>query len=365
MSNLKILFIALEYPYWVWARQWSYGAQLAFEEGFQENGVECFPVTTLWLPRIKELTAGQKFDQVWLEVAHTKIDETLLEWIAGLAPVRVGMIPESLEYSEDEWHLNPNLKGRRHLVESRLKYLTHIIAVDERDVDILNTNKNIRALWWPSAVPRRCIIEKPVANPKKQGAFIGSVYYQRATLLQSPDLEGLLVKQPSSEKGTIYPFLFTALHLIMRGYIKCRLPGTKSFNRFYIRSLRKLRRTTYTLWLEALQNNAAVVNLPSLCKAYPSRVIEGIAAGRPVISWEIPDRPRNKDLFDDGKEILLYSGIDPQQLARHIKTVIDDPVRAEQIALRARSKLLKYHTIEKRVDQILTWIRTGEVPIYI
>ena len=364
MSNIKVLFIALEFPYWTWARQWSYGAQLAFEEGFSENGVDCFTVTTIWLPRIKEICAGEHFDQVWMEVAHTKIDESLLEWIASLAPVRVGMIPESLEYNNEECDLNPDLRGRRALVEKRLRYLTHIVAVDENDVENINKNKPVPAMWWPSAVPKRCILEKISVNPKKQGAFIGSVYYQRAVLLKSPELQELLVRQPSSEDGTVFPYLFTALNLISIVFIKSRLPGAKFFLPVYLCNLRKLRKISFKLWLNALQSKMAVVNLPCLVKAYPSRVIEGMAAGRPVISWEIPNRPKNKNLFKNGVEILLYSSTDPLQLADHIKQVIAHPQMAENIVSNARSKLIQHHTIEKRVEQILEWIETGKVPTY-
>lgn len=365
MSNIKVLFIALEFPYWTLARQWSYCAQMAFEEGFLENGVECFTVTTIWLPRIKEICSGKHFDQVWIEIAQNKIDESILEWIAELAPIRVGLIGESLEYNHEEYDLNPDFKGMRSLVERRLKYLTHIVAVDENDVESINKNTHIRAMWWPSAVPRRFILEKTSANPKKQGAFIGTVYYQRAIWLKSPELQELLVKQSSPENGTIYPYLFTALHVISIVFIKSRLPGVKYFLPIYLRYLRQIREISFMLWLKALQSNMAVVNLPCLVKAYPGRVIEGMAAGRPVISWEIPNRPKNKSLFDDGVEILLYSNNDPQQLADHIKQVIADPHLAENIVSNARRKLIQFHTIEKRVKQILEWIETGKLATYI
>lgn len=364
MKQTRILYIALELPYWSLARQWSYSAQLAFEEGFSENNVDCFTVTTIWLSRLKEICAGRQFDQVWIEVAHTEIDRSLLEWIAGLAPVRVGLIYESLEYSPEECDLNPNFKRMRSIVEKRLKYLTHVVAVDENDVERINRTTSVKAFWSPSTVPHRFILEDDCSNPMQVGAFMGSAYGQRAILLNSPQLKNLLVKQGSAESGTIYPYLFTILHVVSIVFIKSRLPGARRILPVYMKYLRKIRQKSFKLWLRAIQRSVAAVNLPSLVKTYPSRVIEGMAAGRPVISWEIPERPKNRGLFEDGREILLFTGTDAQGLASLIKKVIDDPGMADRIVVQARDKLMKYHTIEKRVGQILKWIETDEVPIF-
>jgi len=363
MSAIKILFIALEFPNWTYARQWSYGAQMAFEEGFQENGVEFITITSVWLPRLKEICAGKRFDQVWVEIARNKIDDEVFEWIAGLAPVRVGMIAESLEYNHEEYDLNPVFSQMHLLVENRLRHLTHVLAVDEKDVETLNKKGTIHAMWWPSAVPRQYILDKTDPEPVNMGAFIGNAYYQRANFLRDSKLHGLLVKQSSPEAGTIYPYLFTTLHILARLFVICRLPGTRYALPLYLRHLRKIRRISFTLWIQALQSHVAVINLPCLVKAYPGRVIEGMAAGRPVISWEIPDRPQNRDLFEEGSEILLYDT--PEQLASHIRKVISDPRMAETVASNARQNLLRFHTTEERVRQVLDWIESGNLPSYI
>ncbi len=83
-----------------------------------------------------------------------------------------------------------------------------------------------------------------------------------------------------------------------------------------------------------------------------------------MISWEIPGRPRNKALFEDDEQILLYSKNDPSQLAAHIRRILAEPDFAQRIAENARRKLLSFHTMEKRVQQILDWVETGRVPTY-
>jgi glycosyltransferase involved in cell wall biosynthesis len=113
-----------------------------------------------------------------------------------------------------------------------------------------------------------------------------------------------------------------------------------------------------------MKEGCAIVNLPSFVKAYAGRVIEGMATGVPVISWEIPERPRTKSLFENGKEIMLYAQNDPSQLAEHIKKIQSDKKFSKNIVINARNKLKKFHTAEHRAKEILHWIETGETPIY-
>ena len=87
-----------------------------------------------------------------------------------------------------------------------------------------------------------------------------------------------------------------------------------------------------------------------------------MASGRPVISWEIPNRPQNTALFEDEHEILLYST--PEQLANQIERILSEPAFGEQIAQNARRKVMHLHTTEKRVQQILHWVETDEAQDY-
>ena len=130
----------------------------------------------------------------------------------------------------------------------------------------------------------------------------------------------------------------------------------------YLPAVRYLHNKGSQLWLQGMQRGAAVVNLPHYIKAYSTRVVEGMAAGRPVISWRVPNRPQNQALFVDGEEILLYST--PDELATQIERVLSDTEFAQQIAQNARKKVKAWHTTEKRVEQILHWIECGEVPTY-
>jgi glycosyltransferase involved in cell wall biosynthesis len=133
----------------------------------------------------------------------------------------------------------------------------------------------------------------------------------------------------------------------------------------YAQMLQKVRELEFAEWMADLSQWPAIVNLPSLAKFYGGRVFEGIAAGRPMISWDVPDHPRNRALFEDGKDMLLFPPDDPGALARHIDRVLRDREFAESLVQNARQKLMRHHTAERRLHHTLRWLETGAQPDYV
>lgn len=360
---MRILLIALEFNTWRSARHLSYCAQLAFEEGLESHGIEYFTITTPWLGRIREILNGRQFDQVWVELVHSNFNENLLDWISQLAPIRIGFILESLNYSTEEKTFLPLLKERKIVVARKIKYMTHVVACDENDVDDLN-NTSVQTFWWPQAVPLRFIGTTSSKKSNKYATFSGALYGNRASFLNHPALQNLLMRQPSSEKGTYYPALFNLLHGGVLLFSKTSFPiNNKSYSN-YLRFLRYIRQNCFSLWLNTIQSGCAVVNLPHFVKTYPGRVVEAMAAERPVISWEIPNRPKNKALFHDNHEILFFDKNNPQQLAVQIRRIQSDHNFSQRITQNALKKIKAFHTIEKRVEQIIKWIKNGQQPYY-
>jgi len=373
-AKKQALLIELEFLTWRMARSWSYSAQLGKEEGLRANGVECLTIPVMrdvpgsspasWLPYARRLCAGKHFDQVWVELVHSPLDEPCLEWLSTLAPVRIGFLPESLEYTPEEYTLAPNLVGRKSLVERRLKYVTHVLAADEKDAEEINARQLARAMWWPAPVAARFLVKQipPVLQP--YAIFCGALYGERVNWLARPDLKGLLMHLPPPEDATLYPRFFDELNQAADTLLRSGEPVDEQGLATYLDGIRRIRGEIFSWWLKGLQTGCAVVNLPHYVKAYAGRVVEAMAAGRPVISWEIPDRPRNKALFEDGKEILLFSKDDPTQLATHIQRILREPDLGHRIAENALHKLKHFHTIEKRIQQVLTWVETGIEPDY-
>ncbi len=361
-STLRVLYLPLEFQTWRDARSWSYIASLGVEEGLNAAGVEVTTIPTSWANWGRQIVAGRSFDQVWVEAVHQgQLSETWWEWLAEQAPVRLGLLPESLEYTPEEWVINERFKTRKQDVERHFAYLTHVAAVDEHDVADVGARGLLPTLWWPQAVPQQFVVNEVGVPPNSFAFFGGTPYGKRQALLDREDLKGLMAMPYSPESETIFPDLFDAIH-VAASHVGAGLKDFPASLEELLHVLRTVRRESFRAWLAGMRQGCAVVNLPHLVKGYASRVPEGMAAGRPVISWEIPDRPLTRALFEDGKEILLFDPDDPDALAAHVERILLDPPFGQRIAERARRKLLAFHTAEHRVKQILDWLENGRVP---
>jgi glycosyltransferase involved in cell wall biosynthesis len=355
-------------------RHWSYSVTFGLEEGISANDADFFTVPVIsyypdkersaWLTQLREMVKGRRFDQVWVELIHSKHDADFFEWLATVAPVRLGFLGESLEYSQAECEVIQDLVDRRRKVEEKFKYITHVLACDEKDAERINAQGEIPAMWWPQAIARQYFGYRGRARHSRPAKFCGAVYGERADWLINEKLKGLMVRIfPPPENYTLHTIIFNRLQKINE---KAVADGTKDYARFhndvFMRIMRYVRRSIFIRWLKALKTGGAVVNLPHYVKTYAGRVVEAMAVGCPVISWEIPDRPRNRALFEEGKEILLYPRDSAEGLAEHIEHLRSDGRLAQQIADRAHRKALELHTMEKRVAQIFQWIDTGGEP---
>ncbi|WP_204103828.1 MULTISPECIES: glycosyltransferase [Spirulina sp. CCY15215] len=354
---------------WPAARAWSYNVHLGWEAGLKANSVEVLVITTPWLSLAKDIIRGRTFDQVWINDLVLSsgrdggdVSEAQLEMLATLAPVRVGLLTESIyDYTEAEMAELPDMQRTQAEVEKCLPYLTHVLVFDEADAIAIKQRWRLPCIWTPCSVARRPIYNNIPPPTYNQALFMGSLYHGRQAWLDSPCLQGYLSLKQSPDEETLRTKIFEWLHCPQTRRFK-ENPWAIWFYPFYLHILRHLRKSHYFNWLQALQSGMAVVNLPHFVKTYTPRVIEGMAAGRPVLSWEIPDRPRNKALFTDGKEILLFNT--PEELRDRIQQLRSDALFARKIAENARRCVQQFHTTDKRVQQILLWIETGKEPMY-
>ncbi|MDC8447834.1 MAG: glycosyltransferase [Nitrospira sp.] len=370
MEKPKILLVQLEFGTWDRARAWSYLGNFAVEDGLRANGCECVTIPALcdvpdtsplsWLHHAKDLLTGRRFDQVWVWLVHNRYSDAFLVWLAELAPVRVGLIMESLRYSEEEYRRWPHLRERAGFVERQVKYMTHVLTADEHDAEVFNQAGSVQAVFWPSAVPSRFITATIERSPRRESAFYGELYGERKAWLTMPGLSDVLIHPPSAEAETTFPQFFNALHQQMSERLQSGWRPDPAALTEYVGLWRRLREAIFANWLASLKPWSGIVNLPSLFQSYAGRVVEAMAAGRPVISWKIPDRPRTHDLFEEGREILLYPKDRPSILKEHVERVGRDADYAGNIAAAARLELLRSHTAEARARQWLDWIETGQ-----
>jgi GT2 family glycosyltransferase/SAM-dependent methyltransferase/tetratricopeptide (TPR) repeat protein len=373
-SKPTALLIQLEFPTWATARAWTYSASYAVQEGLTANGVECVTVPAIahtsnaspesWLSQAKTLLEGKRFDQLWVWLVHSSLEEGALEWLSTLAPVRVGVVMESLQYDEEDYRHVPQLRGRQTLVESQMRYMTHVLAPDELDAESLNARGVTRALWWPPMVPSRTIVAPSAAPSQCRGVFHGTPYGARQPWVNDPSLQKVMCFEKPIIPPTHYQAMFDRLQTAAAQYVRNGQRVTEQKLREYVSALQEIRAGEFGEWMASLAQWPAIVNLPSLAKFYGGRVYEGMAAGRPVVSWAIPHRPKNRALFEDDTEIVLFEKDDPQGLTRILGQLLNDEAHCHSIGIRAQSKLREFHTAERRLQETLRWIDSGKEPHY-
>ena len=373
-ARSKALLIQLEFPTWETARPWTYSANFAVQEGLTENGVECVTIPIIaqtpcsspasWVSHAKKFLAGKRFDQVWLWLVHTPLDTATLEWVADLAPIRIGILMESLSYDAEDYAWAPQLKMRQAQLETQLPYLTHVLAPDEQDATDLTARGPVKALWWPPMVPERFITIPAIPPIQSQAVFHGTPYGRRHTWINHPALHNRLNFAKPVQPPTQYQQLFDQLQHTADQFLRQSQAATDVETAEYVQTLKKVRLGEFTEWMRHLPQWPAIVNLPSLAKFYGGRVFEGMAAGRPVISWNIPGHQGNRRLFQDGHDILLFEPKDSAGLVRQIDRVLQDRPFAESLVRNAQDKVRHYHTAERRIQQTLEWLESGKAPDY-
>lgn len=371
---MNVLLLQLEFPNWKTARPWTYGASFAVSDGLAANGVTCLTVPIVpngaaassdsWLSHARRMLAGQRFDQVWIWLVHATLDTQILEWVGELAPVRIGFFMESLRYEEEDYRWAPELRIRHLDFHRQLDYLTHALLVDERDVAELRALGTKPALWCPGLVPRRFIGGASHEPRHNRAVFHGNVYGERSRWIEHPLLRDRLTFVKSSDEYSLNQRQFDELQAIASERPRHLPLVTATDLERYVRALHTVREAEFRDWLSGLADWAAIVNLPGLTRCFGGRVYEAMAAGRPVISWRIPDRPRVNALFEDDREILLFAPDDPGVLASQIDRILTDKQFARTIGASGQRKLLTYHTAERRLQDILQWLDTGKEPDY-
>lgn len=392
MGQPKILFVGAEQSSWARARNFSYCTQWGLVRALRDAGAHVTFLPATWLPHARVLVGSQRYDQVWCEVVHAPhiagTGDDLYDWLATLAPVRLAMVGEVFRNSEADERMIPELRGRREAIVPRLRRFTHAWMADAIDIADVEQTCGIPARWWLPAVPQRFVRRNPSPPRTSMATFIGGLYGERLAFLENPLLTDLLVCVTPAEEETVLSLLYDAIQATTREYFEKGsgaarkwmpkyLPflgrhrvarvsrssphrGLADDLHVYLGVVHSLRRDSFSLYMRSLRSGCAVVNLPHHARTYSSRVVEGMAAGVPVISFRITERPLVDSQFEPEREILLFDRDRPDQLAEHIERLRDDRNLARHLARAASRKVLAEHTTEVRVRETLQWLE--EVP---
>ena len=99
-----------------------------------------------------------------------------------------------------------------------------------------------------------------------------------------------------------------------------------------------------------LLQQAALLVLPSYAEGVPIAVLEGMAAGLPVVTTPVGGVP---DIFEDGVNGLLVPPGDPAALADAIERLLDDPDQRRSMGEANRRKALKEFDVPIYVEKLL------------
>jgi glycosyl transferase family 1 len=370
----KVLLLQLELMTWERARPLTYAAQFAIEDSLIAMGADVITVPAFeeipcrdggnWLSRLECLCGDETFDMAWLWVPHSHLDDRMLAWLSARAPVRVGFLIESLHYTAGELEENGTLRQYSQQITTTLPYLTHLLTVDEVDGAELNGLRGVRALWCPATVSRRALAIEPRRPDDSRAAFSGSTYGDRSASLADARLQPLLAHAQGPEERLGLAAAYDRLMLGMYAYLAGGGRADRQELNRWVGAWRTLRRAICDAYASSLMHWSGAVALPSLVKSYAGRVTEAMAVGRPVIAAEIAARPRNRALFEDGQDILLFDAARPDDLRGRLEQLAASPDLAARLTRRARARIEAFHTTELRIEQVVAWIDEGALPDY-
>jgi glycosyltransferase involved in cell wall biosynthesis len=108
--------------------------------------------------------------------------------------------------------------------------------------------------------------------------------------------------------------------------------------------------------MDSYRHGVAVLNLPAYFKGYPGRVVEALAAGVPMVTNQLDNRPKTQATFDQRRHILYYDPKDPADLARQLDDLVADPALQRDMVVNGRARLLESLTSEVQMPALLAWI---------
>ena len=89
---------------------------------------------------------------------------------------------------------------------------------------------------------------------------------------------------------------------------------------------------------------------PSIQDNLPNTVMEALACGTPCVAFNIGGMP---DLIDPQQNGYLATAYEPEDLARGISWIIEDPERWQNLSACARSKVQREFTLEKQAQSYI------------
>ena len=93
-----------------------------------------------------------------------------------------------------------------------------------------------------------------------------------------------------------------------------------------------------------------IVCLPSYREGMPKALLEGMAAGRPIVTTDVPGC---RDVVTDGDNGLLVPAKSSEPLAKALDRLVGDPALRARFGARSRSRAVEEFSLAKVVTEQL------------
>lgn len=365
VARPSVLAMVLDFDKWELARKWSYSSSYALVDGLQAAGCDVVVLPSLrmsgsntnpWVAARDAVLGGRTFDQVWIWVTHSYYDPDVWRWLETVAPVRVGVLMESLTYEPRDVAEIPALAGRKADVYAQLGALTHIITADDTEAAMIETETGRPTRAYLPMLPRDLLA--PVAAPRHAVAvFLGTLYGKRLQFLNENVEAGssLRVLAPP-EQETDIPATFDRLTSEALAALSDRGAGPHQAAA-YAASVRQLRLDVVRRTLAVYNSCLAGVALPAMFKGVTGRVIEILAASTPALVPRAAGaaHPLPRPLAAE-ENVLCYDPTVPGDMERQIGRLRVEPGLRDRLVARARMTFERELCSEAQVADLLRWI---------
>lgn len=225
------------------------------------------------------------------------------------------------------------------------------------DALLPSTESERRFLVGAGVHPDRLTIVGPGVDPSLASGGVGERFRRLYNLPSSTHIV-VHIARWSAEKGTLQ--LLQALHILLRNgrNVKLVLIGgpTQSFRSFWSSAPEEIRDNCLMLEFpdEHVKHDALAAAdlfaMPSHVESFGIVYLEAWLHHKPVIG---ADTPALRDLITHEKDGLLVRFGDPEELARSIGQLLDNPEAARHMGDTGYRKVLSQHTWDIKYSRIL------------
>lgn len=367
----RTLLILPENGSWTASNALGYSWRFSLEEGLATNrsDVVTFPAFAGfgaadrrgWLGRLQDLLRTTKFDQVWMDVTEVSSDHGLLHFLAARIPVRVAVLPDSLDYGIGELALRHGVAARKSRVLSQIRLFTHAVCADEHDCRLLAQFGFNCSYWLPGLISPRAIKSAPTKATGGKVLLCASKGSPLELWALSNETRTRVTILQSGTDAARFATRFESLNQAVLG----RLPSlpNSEFPAPILLSHTKLLRMIATEAHEHNLRSLALHRAAAFADVRPGRslemVLNSLATGIPVF---VPEQTRGSVEALLGKGVCL--GFDPecpQTLLDGLSRLENDEPYARKIAEEGIACVERFFRADTRIASCLEWLRTTPV----